>query len=225
MSQKVLAVCATMPGREATLAVMLASVRPQVDVLAVVLNGHADVPACVTQHADHIIHHSENRGAEQMFALTREWDGFYVPLADDVAYPSNYIAKMKTTAMQMDRPVCLHARTYLGANVRFTAPDRFTPFRRKLSVGYACNFAGTGTLMFHTRLGVPDIWPERNNADAQWSVWAQQAGIPVWCRARPDGWLRSLTTNGPSIYAASKSQQFADKQRQLDRVATWTVHS
>lgn len=231
---KVLAALASQPRREALLARVLETLRPQVDDLRVYLNGYARVPACVEQLADRYELGADDRGAERKFWWSEDAGvELYFTCDDDILYPPDYVATMQAALEQHPGAlVSAHGRTYLGrpASVHHVSGGTVGIFHKRVDVGRWVNHAGTGVLAWDARsVRVPARWPAENIADMQLAVWAQNAGVPIWLIPHQAGWLSSPALHDPqALFARSRVEGHARRSellREQGRRAPWRLHN
>ena len=222
-TDRTLAVVVTMPGRP--LEQVLASLRPQVDELAVYYNGFDSVPKSAVP-VDHVRCDPANKvGSSGKLFLNREWDGIYLACDDDLRYPPDYVQVMRDAVRQWDGRALvtchgrvLHTGCFETARSTYRAlgncPDRWL------------NYPGCCALAFDTRLEVPDVFP-KNNEESALAVWAQQHGVPIWLLPHRADWLQSLLPDnyeGSTIWKAEKAAGFANRNGMLSQIADWSVH-
>lgn len=222
---------ATTPERVALLPRSLGSLRPQCDRLHVYLNGHAQVPECVRELADHFYQAPANEGADRKFAWAHEHDGVYLSCDDDFVYPADYVARMSGELARWSAE--------LGAPLFVTAHGRTYPPRPKDSAdqigapatlnahcphGRWVNHAGTGVLAWDaSRLRVPLSYPVLNRTDVQLSAWANARGIPIWTVPHFAGWLKPIRHNGGSVGLESRREGHASKNALLRAHPEWKL--
>ena len=90
------------------------------------------------------------------------------------------------------------------------------------------NVIGTGTMAFHTSLGLPKITNQdyRRMVDLHIAVWAQKNGIPMYTCPRKRDWLKELKQDDPGrIWSiVSESREMQNKMLEvLGRREKWTV--
>jgi len=222
-TDRTLAVVVTMPGRP--LEQVLASLRPQVDELAVYCNGFKSVPKSAAI-ADHVRCDLANSvGASGKFFLSRQWEGIYLACDDDLCYPPDYVERMRDAVRQFDGRalVTCHGRV-LDAGCFEAAEETY----RALDdcPGRWLNYPGSCALAFDTWLRVPDVFP-KNNEESALAVWAQRRGVPIWLLPHCAGWLETLLPpkyDGPTVWKAEKAAGFANRNAMLSQIADWPVH-
>lgn len=213
MSDQVLAGVASIPGREASLEAVMAAVAPQVDRIAVSLNGHEEIPEflCRYPHASVIVRGDGGGGDAEKFADVDGWDGFVVTVDDDIAYPAGYVGRLLEGLVEhgIDRIVGFHGGTTAGWTGAHTAA---TVRQIRCLGGLAAddpdvNVLGTGALAFHAA-HVPvwrSLFRSPNMADVHLACHAHRFAIPMVALAHRQGWLRDIQPGGPSIYESNRA--------------------
>lgn len=215
---------ATMKHREASFRVAVASLLPQVDVLAIYLNGYKEPPwflehAKVTRITSY---EAGFRGAEAKFfwssaakfrALLSSTHAFWTPddvyltVDDDIEYPDDYVQRM---IEGLDR----HSRSAVGAHgVRFRQPiegyyrsmEVLAPFQKPLAHDLRMHLLGTATVAFRPyemKLDFDKFYIP-NMADLWFAIQAMENRFELWSIARPARWLVPLKPPGYSISRAT----------------------
>lgn len=228
---------ASQPRRVEFLPKVLGSLLPQVDKIALFLNGYDKPPDIVTdlERAGRLRYElsRDNLGAEKKFHWAGEWQGIYCTTDDDMIYPPDYVARMIEAVERWKGQalVACHGRSYKprAGNVHEVMPGSVGLFYTRIDEGRWVNHAGTGVMAWDARLiRVPTEWPERNLADMQVAVWAQQNKVPIWLLAHQAHWLKSLAPLDPKgIWKTSQAQSHSRRNEKLRRQSsrgTWTVH-
>lgn len=213
----VLASLASQPRRESMLEVALRTLRPQVDVLSVYLNGYRAVPSCVLELADRHEFAADNEGAERKFWWAdREPRGLHFSCDDDIVYPPDYVAVMKAELeAHAGALVTAHGRAYRGAPVSIHSidPASLGLFHHEVKRGRAINCPGTGVMAWDAhRVALPAAWSGRNMADVQVAIWAQRNRVPIWLVPHAAGWLKSPALHDPrGLFAQSRHEGHASR--------------
>jgi hypothetical protein len=221
-----LAAVASLPGRP--LAAMLRSLRPQVDELAVYLNGHKEVPQIVKDLDCRYVLDEGHSGAEQKFHWTGQWDGVYLSVDDDFTYPPNYVEQMGAELARWDGAaiVGLLGRRYEGKVAHWREFTARYPHQQPYEWGAWVNLIGTGTAAFDTRVvRPPSTWEFRNALDAQLAVWCQQWGIPMRIVPRPRAWITIARRSGPdSVFKQDEANGFELRNGLMQSGGDWKVY-
>jgi hypothetical protein len=226
-----LAVLATMPGREAALAVCLASLRPQVQQLRVICHDMTEPPECVERLADEWRCEPDTRGSAAKLEWAQRWPGLYLGCDDDLEYPPDYAATMlrwvrrwKGRALVTCHGRVLRPRSTGFLDIRMAVAPRQRTGRAWL------NYPGGCGLAFDTRLAVPEHVPSKNLEEVHLAVWAQRQRVPIFLVPHSAGWLRYLLPEGhtgPTIWAEEKGARFANRDaviRPWSAAHEWRVY-
>lgn len=227
---RILAAMATVPGREAALAVALASLRPQVDRLHVVCHDMTEPPDVVRRLADEWICEPDTRGSAAKLHWARSHAGLYLGCDDDLRYPSTYVHEMDRWVKRWKGKalVTCHGRVLARDARAFDAVESaWAP--RAVTPGTWLNYPGGCALAFDTRLGVPSTVPGSCLEEVYLAVWAQERRVPIWLVPHGATWLHWLLAdaNLPTIWADAKRTGFAARNEVLSArrdVAPWKVH-
>jgi hypothetical protein len=237
MRAPVLAAMASQPRRAGFLPEVLGALLPQVDQIAIFLNGYEKPPGIVLEleRSGRLRYElsRENLGAEKKFRWAGEWEGVYCTTDDDMIYPPDYVARMVEAVerWQGRALVACHGRTYRprARSVHDVMPGSVGLFYARIDQAHWVNHAGTGVMAWDARkLRVPTEWAEQNLADMQMAVWAQQNKVPIWLLAHQAHWLKSLAPLDPKgIWKTSQAQSHRRRNETLRshaRLKPWTVH-
>ena len=226
-----LAVLATIPGREAALAICLRSLRPQVDEIRVVCNGFSEPPAIVTELADsYDLDPVDQHGSAAKLRFAAAWTGLYLGCDDDLEYPADYVERMRGRVQRWKGRaiVTCHGRILKPAATSFLSVEAaWAP--QQANPGAWINYPGGCAIAFDSRLALPAFVPGKNLEEAHLAVWAQRRGVPIWLAAHDAGWLRYLLngTKLPTIWAEEKAVRFANRNRVLAPIGNgegWKVY-
>lgn len=213
---RVLAGVASLPEREASLKRVVAALAPQVDVLAVALNGHAEVPAWLAAYGNVLptLMGEANGGDAEKFAAVDSWAGYVLTCDDDIGYPPDYVDQLVYSIEQYEhrRACSYHGGTTHGYDAKRHSAATVKRHRCLGNLDHDdldVNVVGTGTLGWHTD-GVP-IWRglfrHPNMADVHMACHARELGIPLAVLAHPEGWLEDIgPPGGRRIYEANAAR-------------------
>lgn len=227
----VTATLASIPEREANLHTVVECLLPQVDRLAVYLNGYGPVPRWLRRDRV-LVHQSEHEEAGDLgdagkfFAVPPP--GYHLVCDDDLVYPPDYAARMIGGVERYGRRavVTLHGKRF----------DRMPAgsYYRGWSSNYRCldevredvpvHVPGTGCMAYHTsavRFAREDF-PRPNMADIWVARKCQAEAVPVFCLAHGAGWLRQL----PTTSTIFRSFQGRDAyQTEIVNAISWRDHA
>lgn len=210
---EILAALASIPARAPFLRSVLESLRPHVDRIHVFLNGYDDVPDVVLDLADEHVVSADNGGAERKFWWSDRWTGYYLSCDDDIVYPADYVPAICEAIADHEGQalVTCHGRTYLGTPraIHEVEPASIGKFHKRVDYGRFVNCGGTGVMGWDAgTVRVPSQWRDRNMADLQTAVWAQQNAVPIWLIPHRAHWFRPLQLMDPQgIYRTSQRER------------------
>ena len=231
-----LAVVVSMPGREQVLRRALESLHPQVDTLALFWNGSWEsCPAFAKAIIDRgtIAYDDTNtRGSGAKLHWSRTWDGLYLACDDDLAYPPDYVATMRSWVERWDRQalVTCHGRVLRPHAERFKDAEFTAHALREVPEGRWLNYPGGCALAFDTSLNVPPDMPGKNVEEGCLAVWAQTHQVPIWLVPHAADWLEYLLPlHGAhyTIWTDELAHGFRNRNSVLapqGRGAGWAVH-
>lgn len=224
-----MAAVVTMAGRSAEWT--LASLRPQVDRLAVYCNRMVEPPQIVRDLADvWICDPSNSRGSGAKLHWADEWDGLYLACDDDLAYPVEYARVMASWVEHWGRKalVTCHGRVLKSDARRFKDATFTAHALRDTPEGQWLNYPGGCALAFDTSLDVPADLPGQSVEEAGLAVWAQAHGVPIWLVPHTAQWLTYLLplSHAHTIWNEEVATNFARRNAVLapQGAKGWTVH-
>jgi hypothetical protein len=199
----------------------LDSIVRQVDRLYLYLDGHREIPAAARNDSRVVpILRREApslAGNGKFLGMTRESEPcLYLGVDDDIAYPPNYVAKLRAGLEAQGRPavVGFHGVLLPGPFKSYLRDRTVFFFASGLDQTKEVDALGTGTVMFSTGDLNFDVrmWPHINKNDLCLAREAVKAKLPLICLAREENFLCPLEREqADSIYAALKKD---------DRLAT-----
>jgi hypothetical protein len=228
VSERVLAGIASVPERSASLELAVASLGPQVDRLAISLNGYDDVPAFLSgyPHALVFVRGGGNGGDAEKFAAVDDWDGIVVTCDDDLIYPADYVKRIRS-GLDLYGPgviVGFHGGKTLGWNGAHKAATH-KAIRCLDDLGADdtdVNVLGTGVIGFRPS-EVPlwrDVFRSPNMADVHLACHAHRFEIPMVALEHRAGWLRDVQPVGtPSIYESNRAADGSERDTRVARKA------
>jgi hypothetical protein len=228
----IVAAMATMPNRLPYLEEVVETIRPQVDVLRVYLNGFIEPPeflkaeeACLSNDAD-----GDLGDAGKFYWLDdeelRDYT-HYLTLDDDIGYPKDYVSKLKAEfdIRQGGAIVGVHGSEFSQPIVSFVeSRQNRCRFYEGLEIPRSVHILGTATTMWgkDTIQLTKEDFPLRNMGDLQLAIAAQKQNVPMVAIPRPEGWVterRPWTDEGFSIWKQTKLDGHSKVQTHLAQTA------
>jgi hypothetical protein len=191
---------ATVPRRERfarTAIESLLNCNTKADTSHIELNGYTvapdwleDLPVTYTLRPDNI-------GAKAKLARLDGVKGYYLTVDDDIAYPRDYIGYLTDMIENYGRKafVGFHGSTHKRTPIRSYWHDvaaRYH-FEAGLHQNTPCSMLGTGTLAFHTSIGLTySVFEKGNQTDPYLSRWANNNRIAQIALCRAAGYIRQI---------------------------------
>lgn len=146
-----------------------------------------------------VVHLSkENHADNGKFVHMAGVKGYVLTADDDINYPANYVERMIHEVDAHDRKalVGVHGAT-LPYGPPFSRWSQYTSMRRSHVFGVEhgsripVDIIGTGTMAFHSDVGLPDAeeMDTQRMVDLHVAVWASEQGIPMRMIPRPRNWM------------------------------------
>jgi hypothetical protein len=211
---------ASIPSREPGLRKVIGSLRGQVDVLRVYLNGYKHVPD-ILRHRKVVVARSQDHGDlgdRGKFFWCENAEGYQFVCDDDIIYPADYVSKLKEAIERHSRLVVvgLHGVT-LGQQMVSYYKSRFVRhFSGHLGKDTPVHLLGTGCAAYHAST-LPDLkraaFQTPNMADIWLGLHCQERAVPMVAIPRRRGWMKLLETKS-SIYMDARR----DDKQQTDHV-------
>jgi glycosyltransferase involved in cell wall biosynthesis len=171
------------------------------------------------------------------FIEIKNHEGYVITTDDDIQYPEDYVEKMVDYVDEFDREylIGVHgAHLPEGPGVtrwwEYMNHRRSLVFPQEMPTFIPVNVIGTGTLAFHTSLGVPDPkkFDYQRMVDLHLAVWAQKNRIPMVICPRRRDWLKEIkATYVGRIWDTVKDDSRLQHQmlEVLQRAERWTIHA
>lgn len=196
---------ASFRAREQHLPTMVASILPQVDRLHVYLNDYeVTPPALLLDPKVEVVHGRDaigdigDVGKFYFQEQYRDRDVLWFTCDDDLLYPHNYVAVMRSvSSFLINDVVSFHgsllsvpADTYRNSRTTFNC-------LRQVRDNARVHVIGTGCAAFHLGTIVPTVndFPVPNMADIWFAKLLQEHEIPARVLAHRAGWLQLLTSS------------------------------
>lgn len=205
---------ATMANRGALFEQAFTSIADQMDTIDVYINGHAEVPSLLKALPNVRVflsdEHDDIGDAGKFYTLGDYNEGFFFSFDDDILYPPDYSSRLIEAVERYGCPSGVH-----GSLLRRDIQGYYDPraryvlhFRNRLDRDTPVDVLGTGTLCFDIgRTPLSCTFAYRNMAD----LWVARAfaerDVPLVCVSRPDGWLKPIETNEPSIWQSNRGER------------------
>lgn len=227
---RIVATMATMPGREESLKLVIASIIDQVDELRIYAN---NMIRPVTQHRklkwlfSH--EHAGDIGDAGKFYAIDDITGYHFTIDDDLIYPKDYVFTMISAIERYERRcvVSQHGRTFPSGAIRSYykgACNRYACLGN-VSRDVFAHVVGTGVLAYHTdTIRIPfEIFEASNMADIWFSRFCQQQKIPRVILKHQSGWIRD--SNCYDQYSSIYFQNVHDEsfQTKIMNSISWSL--
>lgn len=229
---EIFASLASIPPRERGLESVVASLLPQVDRLGVYLNGYRHVPRFLDDPRIVVARSREHgdRGDAGKFFWAGSRSGYQLVCDDDLAYPSDYVARLVDGIERYGRRavVGFHGSVLREEIVDYHASRRLLHFARPLERDTPVHVLGTAAVGYHTAamaVAASDF-RRRNTADIWLALLGQRQEVPFVCLRRPGGWLTELPgLDHDSIYRRARAPRSPRLETRLVRAhAAWRLH-
>ena len=171
---------------------------------------------------------SENNYADNgKFKHMSNHSGYILTVDDDINYPEDYVEKMVQSVEKFGREALVGVH---GAILPYGPPltrwsyyresRRTHGFTEKHSSFCFVNVLGTGTMAFHSDLGIPnfDEMDTKRMVDLHVAVWAQKQGTPMVTCPRTKKWLTEFDDPG-----GDRIWQQANTDRELQNQMILTI--
>ena len=182
-----------------------------------------------------VVHLSEiNHADNGKFVHMTGTHGYIVTADDDIAYPHDYIERMvnEVEAHHREALVGVHGAA-LPYGPPFTRWSQYANMRRShvfaLEHGgrISVDVIGTGTMAFHSDVGIPDVteMDTLRMVDLHVATWAQKRGIALHMVPRTREWMVEFEAPGEQrIWQQTKADKVLQHQmlQVLNRIESWT---
>jgi glycosyltransferase involved in cell wall biosynthesis len=205
-SSRIYAGVASVAERRDALRQAVQSMLPQVDRMFVYLNGYPDVPDYLAHRKIEVFRSQEHgmRGAGgKFYGLTRLKTGLYFTFDDDIIYPKNYVAKMRSDLRECRcRAVVGVHGTYYPSRPRSYFDRTLCHYREQNRTRSPMSLLGTGTVAFPIPLVPigPDHFKSEDRADLWFGVFLKERSIPAVVVERRTGWLTDIDHRTLSLF-------------------------
>ena len=201
----VVACMASYPARYGSLRQAVASIAPQVDRLFLYANGTTEGLPDLSGLGDVVVldgreHAGDLSANGKVYPLRFLRDCLVLTVDDDIVYPPDYAARMRAVLEACDLRccACVHGSILPPKVGWYYERTRMFAGPRALAATQLVSLAGSGTFAFHQatlRCAFEDFLPQVM-VDLRLSLAAREQGLPIWCVARPEGWLAPMENEG-----------------------------
>ena len=224
---------ATVPSRVDCLRTALASLRPQVSTINVYLNGHTEVPACVTDFECNYAlssEHGDLGDAGKFFWAADLRSAWHVTCDDDFWYAANHVDHLVDAARRLSAAVSLHGVELSDELAQGHAVDWLKEGRRRwlracdsVPEDVRVHVLGTGVGCYHTdlvRVSIADF-PLPHSADIWFSSICQAQGVARFVPVHPG--VLAKQTAPPLVRGPRELRWSGEYSKRVARCAPWTL--
>lgn len=207
------------------------------DKMIIHING-SERPKNIPSNPRIEVRHSEINYADNgKFVHLAGVSGFILTVDDDIRYPFDYIERMVKAVESFGRSAVIGVHgAILPVGPPITRWSEYKESRRthvysQSQASYSpANVIGTGTMAYHSSIGVPDInaMDSLRMVDLHIAVWAQQKGISMYTLPREKNWMMEFEEIGDNRIwqQANESIQLQnDMILTLSKVSDWTCNT
>lgn len=173
--------------------------------LTIHVNGTEIPPNIPADPRIEVFHSDVNYADNGKFVHLAGVSGYILTVDDDINYPSDYIEELIKNIEFSNREALIGVHGALlpwGPHVNrwsdYRELRRSHVFSAQQSSTNFVNVIGTGTMGFHTNIGVPNInlMDTLRMVDLHIAIWAQQQNIPMYTISREKNWLKEFEDLG-----------------------------
>ena len=229
----IVASLATIPQRLRELEVALNSLRPQVDVLYVCLNGHTSVPPFVHKLAtDYVLRNNDLGDAGKFLWADKVEADWFFTCDDDFRYAPNYVEHMIAAATRLHRRAAVSLHGVLladslacGERTNWLKDGRKQMFStmKPLAQEVPVHIAGTGVLCYRgglLKLSIEDF-PVSNMADVWFARACARQGVPRYAAAHEPGLVEPIAP--PCVEGPAARRHGGDYAQHIADGAPWAL--
>lgn len=226
---------ATYPGGFATVGKSLSSILNQslsIDKLILHVNGTESPSDLPLDERLEVVLSKKNFADNGKFNYLNDHEGYFLTIDDDINYPYDYVEKMISHLNTFNNEVIIGVHgAVLPTGPPLTRFSEYKESRRthvfsKANAAYTqVNCLGTGTTIFHSKIGKPDIneFDTLRMVDLHLAVWAQKNHIIMYTCPRPENWLTEFEIDqGTRIWSQANEQ--IDLQWQMIETLNKTLY-
>ena len=199
---------ASIPSRVDCLKKTIDSIKDQVNLICVVLNGYTYTPEFLNDVDNLIYSYGDNSQGDAMkFQMAEYTSGYYMTLDDDLEAEQGYVAYLISKVNEYNGLVSLHGKHYTPPVTSFKQWDANYRCLDEVKGDHTVNLIGSGCCMFKTsRLKVKlSDFTLPNMADVFLSKLATEQGVPMMAVDHAKGrYLNYLYPKGSTIWQDTK---------------------
>ena len=178
---------------------------------------------------------SETNDADNgKFKYMGEFNGYFFTVDDDICYPPDYVEQMIFNVDHHNRKsiIGVHGIAFptgppISRWSEYREHRRTHTFTSANGTFTQVNCLGTGTIAFHSQLGIPnfDRFDTLRMVDLHIAVWAQEHSIPMYSCPRISNWLTEFDIEHETriwSQANTETQLQAEMLQTLNKVPRWT---
>ena len=201
------------------------------------VNGNSVPPGLPKDTRLEVITSSVDCADNGKFRYMANHSGYFLTVDDDISYPSDYVEKMLQHVEHFDRKALIGVHgAILPAGPPLTRWSLYRDLRRthifskqQASYGFV-NVIGTGTMAFHSDLGIPNFeqMDTKRMVDLHVARWAQDSDIPMVVCPRNEGWLSEFENEGEERIwqmANVNSELQNEMTATLGKIRKWSIQS
>jgi glycosyltransferase involved in cell wall biosynthesis len=177
---------------------------------------------------------SESNDADNgKFKYMNEFQGYFLTVDDDISYPTDYVEKMLSYVDQFGRKsiIGVHGAVF-PVGPPLTRWNEYRELRRTHTFTTAnssftqVNCLGTGTVAFHSQIGIPNFerFDTLRMVDLHIAVWAQENNISMYSCPRGKNWLTEFEIEHQTrIWAQANNERKLQAQmiQTLNKIQDW----
>ena len=198
----------TIEERQHSFSLTYKSIRPQVDVMVVMLNGFKEKEYVYDYNVQWIFRTNDMTDANKFYHI-EDVEGYVVICDDDLLYPPDYVKKMIAGVDKYKCVVSLHGRTYKKPFQDFYHIERNYRCLGTVLKDVEVDICGSGVMAYHTdflKLKYSDF-ELPNMADVFVSKIAHQQKVKMMVLAHKEGYLKH-TTHAETIFRIENDKKF-----------------
>ena len=174
-----------------------------------------------------------NEADNGKFKYMKEFKGYFFTVDDDICYPTDYVEQMKGFVDNFNREsiIGVHGAVF-PAGPPISRWPQYKEHRRTHTFTSAngsftqVNCLGTGTVAFHSQIGIPDYeqLDTLRMVDLHIAVWAQKHSISMYSCPRNENWLTEFEIEHETriwAQANTETQLQVEMVQTLNKIPFW----